>query len=189
MGPGRHLVTYPLRGGRLINFVAVEERAAWTAEGWTAPDDPANLRRAFAGWAEAAPLLAAVESCFLWGLFDHAPLARWVSGRLALLGDACHPMLPFLAQGATMALEDAWVLAEELDSDPRGLAAYEAARMARATRVQRAAARGGRLYHLRPGMRELAHLGLGAASALAPGLLAGRFDWLFGADVTRSGVV
>jgi salicylate hydroxylase len=187
MGPGRHLVTYPLRGGRLVNFVAVEERADWTAEGWMTPDDPENLRRAFAGWKDAEALLARVESCHLWGLFDHAPLARWVSGRLALLGDACHPMLPFLAQGATMALEDAWVLADALDQAPdpeRGLAAYAAARLPRVTRIQRAAARSGRLYHLRPGARELAHAGLAAASALAPGLLAGRFYWLFGEDVT-----
>ena len=80
-------------------------------------------------------LLAAVEDCFLWGLFDHAPLPRWTAGRLALLGDACHPMLPFLAQGATMALEDAWVLAAALDraADPgEGLAAYAAARLPRA---------------------------------------------------------
>ena len=152
MAPGRHLVTYPLRGGRVVNFVAVEERAAWTAEGWSIPDDPAALRRAFAGWDGAAgELLAAVTACHLWGLFDHAPLPAWTAGRLALLGDACHPMLPFLAQGATMALEDAWVLAAELAlaADPaRGLSAYEATRLPRATRVQRAAARNGR--HLPP---------------------------------------
>jgi salicylate hydroxylase len=190
MGPGRHLVTYPLRGGRLVNFVAVEERAAWTAEGWTTPDDPANLRRAFAGWGgAAAPLLDAVETTFLWGLFDHAPLPHWVRGRLVLLGDACHPMLPFLAQGAAMAIEDAWVLAAELDAAPdldRGLAAYAARRRPRTAAVQRASARSGRLYHLRPGLRAAAHLALAAASALAPDLLAGRLDWLYGADVTSA---
>jgi 2-polyprenyl-6-methoxyphenol hydroxylase-like FAD-dependent oxidoreductase len=188
MGPGRHLVTYPLRGGRLLNVVAVEERAAWTAEGWTTPDDPEHLRSAFSGWeGDAAAVLAELQDCFLWGLFDHAPLARWSAGRLALLGDACHPMLPFLAQGATMALEDAWVLAARLDlaADPvRGLMAYEADRLPRTTRVQRAAARNGRLYHLRAGRRAVAHLGLRTVSALAPGLLAGRLDWLFGTDVT-----
>ena len=188
MGPGRHLVTYPLRGRSLVNFVAVEERDAWTAEGWSHGDDPDSLRRAFAGWGGAAgALLAAVETCFLWGLFDHAPLPRWVDGRVALLGDACHPMLPFLAQGATMALEDAWVLADCLDlaDDPRaGLAAYEDARTGRATRVQRAAARSGRLYHLGPGAGAAAHAVLRGVSAVAPGLLAARFDWLFGRDVT-----
>ncbi len=188
MGAGRHLVTYPLRGRSLVNFVAIEERAAWTDESWTTPDDPTNLRRAFAGWDGAAgALLAAVDRCFLWGLFDHAPLPRWTDGRLALLGDACHPMLPFLAQGATMALEDAYVLAACLDRTPdpsAGLAAYEAARLARATRVQRAAARSGRLYHLGPALAAPAHAILRAASATAPSLLASRFDWLFGTDVT-----
>lgn len=192
MGPGRHLVSYPLRAGRLINLVAVEERAAWAEEGWTTPDDPAALRRAFAGWnGGVETLLARVEATHLWGLFDHPPLRAWVRGRVALLGDACHPMLPFLAQGATMALEDAWVLAAELDAAggaEAGLAAYQARRRARATRVQRAAARNGRLYHLAtPGLREAAHLGLATASALAPGLLLGRFEWLYGADVTAGG--
>ena len=190
MGPGRHLVSYPLRGGTLVNLVAVEERAAWTAEGWTTPADPDDLRRAFAGWGgTAGALLAGVEACFLWGLFDHAPLPAWTAGRLTLLGDACHPMLPFLAQGASMALEDAWVLAAELDraADPAaGLAAYAAARRPRATRVQRAAARNGRIFHLRPGLRGPAQAALAAASALAPGWLAGRFDWLYGGDVTAT---
>jgi salicylate hydroxylase len=188
MGPGRHLVTYPLRHGRLVNFVAIEERAAWTAEGWTARADPAELRRAFAGWRDAEPLLAAVDQTFLWGLFDHPPLPEWSRGRIALLGDAAHPMLPFLAQGATMAFEDAWVLAAELDTaaDPEaGLMAYEARRRPRATRAQRAAVRSGRVYHQRPGLGSAARLGMAAAAALAPGLLLGRFDWLFGADETR----
>ena len=190
MGPGRHLVSYPLRAGRLVNLVAIEERAAWAAEGWMEPGDPDALRRSFAGWGGAAALLGAVDRCFLWGLFDHPPLARWTEGRLALLGDACHPMLPFLAQGATMALEDAWVLAAALDRAPdpvAGLAAYAAARLPRATRVQRAAARSGRLYHLRPGLREPAHAGLRMIGAVAPALLLRRFDWLFGGDVTATG--
>jgi salicylate hydroxylase len=188
MGPGRHLVAYPLRQGRLWNFVAVEERADWAEEGWSAPADPAGLRAAFAGWAEPARrLLAAVEETFLWGLFVHPPLRSWTRGRIALLGDACHPMTPFLAQGACMALEDAWVLAEALDAaeDPQaGLKAYEARRIGRTTRVQRAAAGAGRVYHLRqPLIRRAAHLGLAAASRVAPGLLLGRFDWLYGVDV------
>jgi len=191
MGPGRHLVSYPLRGGSLVNLVAVEERGAWAEEGWSLRDDPASLRRAFAGWnGPAAELIAAVDECWLWGLFDHAPLGSWVDGRLALLGDACHPMLPFLAQGATMALEDAWVLADRLDraADPvLGLAAYQAVRLPRATLVQRAAARAGRLYHLRGGLRQPVQAALAVASRLAPELLARRFDWLYGHDVTATG--
>lgn len=192
MGPGRHLVAYPLRGGSVWNFVAVEERAAWAEEGWSRPADPAELRAAFAGWAPpVARLLAAVEETFLWGMFLHPPLPDWARGRVALLGDACHPMTPFLAQGAVMALEDAWVLADALAAAPdlpAGLAAYGARRRARATRVQAAAARNGRIYHLRPGpARTAAWLGLRTASRLAPERLLGRFDWLYGVDVTGGG--
>lgn len=196
MGPGRHLVSYPLRGRTLVNLVAIEERSAWAEEGWSAAGDPAALRRAFAGWGgEVEALLRAVDACWLWGLFDHAPLPAWVddgrvNGRLALLGDACHPMLPFLAQGATMALEDAWVLADCLDLAAdvgEGLVAYEAARLARTARVQRAAAGAGRIYHLGPGLRAPVQAGMRLVSAAAPGLFARRFDWLFGEDVTTTG--
>ena len=188
MGSGRHLVSYPLRRASCVNLVAIEQRELWAEEGWSIPDDPARLRRAFAGWGGAAgALIDAVEECWLWGLFDHAPLASWCTRRLALLGDACHPMLPFLAQGATMALEDAWVLADCLDlaEDPgAGLLAYSTARIARASRVQRAAARAGRVYHLGPPLRAPVQATLSAVSALAPALLTGRFDWLYGHDVT-----
>ncbi|MFO1142611.1 MAG: FAD-dependent monooxygenase [Amaricoccus sp.] len=189
LAPGRHTVSYPLRSGQLVNLVAIEERSAWQPEGWSITDDPANLRRAFAGWSgPSGALLAAVDQCFLWGLFDHPPLAAWTAGRIALLGDACHPMLPFLAQGATMALEDAWVLADALDrarTPEAGLAAYAARRIARATRVQRSAAGAGRLYHLRPGLAGAAHLGLRLAGPLGRALLTRRFDWLYGRDVTQ----
>ena len=145
-----------------------------------------------AGAARPAALLDAVEDCLLWGLFDHAPLPRWVDGRLALLGDACHPMLPFLAQGATMALEDAWVLADCLDlaDDPRGgLAAYEArAAGAGDAGAARGGAGSGRLYHLGPGLRgPVAGGARRRCRRVAPSLLAARFDWLFGDDVTATG--
>lgn len=190
MGPGRHLVTYPLRGGRLVNFVAVREQAEEMPEGWQAEADPAGLRAAFAGWHdEVAALLGAVEQTFLWGLYDHEPLAAWARGRVALIGDACHPMLPFLAQGASMALEDAWVLAAELDraeTPQQGLAAYAEQRRPRASRVQQAAARNGQLYHLdMPVLREATFFGLRLIGELAPTALLGRFDWIYAADVTK----
>ena len=192
MGQGRHLVTYPLRGGSVVNFVAVEERAAWVAEGWSATDDPARLRAAFRGWHPGVEaLLAAVTETFLWGLHDHAPLPDWNRGRVALLGDACHPMLPFLAQGAAMAIEDAWVLAACLDAAATvevGLGDYGRRRLPRATRVQVAAARNGRIYHLGAPARAPAHLALRLVSRVAPGALLGRFDWLYGADVTGARV-
>ncbi len=188
MGPGRHLVTYPLRGGSLRNIVAVEERRDWTEEGWSHPANPETLRAAFTGWCEPViALTTSVEECHLWGLFTHPELPLWQNGRVALLGDACHPMLPFLAQGAGMALEDAWVLADCLDHEaqPVALTAYEAKRKPRATRVQRASAANAGVYHFRvPVLRQGLHLGMRVVSGVMPERLLGRFDWVYGEDVT-----
>ena len=187
MGKGRHLVAYPLRGGSLINFVAVEERQGWAEEGWNIPDSAENLRAAFRGFAPSVQtLLGAVEETFLWGLFNHPELPHWTKGRIGLVGDACHPMLPFLAQGAVMGLEDAFVLAGALDTAgiEAGLQAYEQARKARATKVQQGAARNAWSYHLRtPVFRGAAHRLLGLVPS---GALLGQFDWLYGHDVTAT---
>ncbi|QPH53142.1 FAD-dependent oxidoreductase [Pontivivens ytuae] len=186
LGPDRHLVTYALRGGTLANVVAVARRADWRGEGWFEEDDPDTLRATFAGWNDAAEaLLARVEQTWLWGLFDHAPLPRWHLGRLVLLGDACHPMLPFLAQGATQAVEDAWVLADAVGAEGlNGLETYAARRIDRATRVQRAAVAQGRLDHLGGLVRPVVQLGMRTVGAVTPGFAARRFDWLYGHDVT-----
>ncbi|RRH76426.1 FAD-dependent monooxygenase [Falsigemmobacter faecalis] len=195
MGPGRHLVSYPLRGGTLRNIVAVEERRSWTEEGWSQPDDPAHLRAAFAGFSpKVQGWLSQVEACWLWGLFRHPVATRWGAvaegnplAGLALIGDAAHPTLPFLAQGANMALEDAWVLAEALsgtDSLAAALQLYQNRRMARVTRVVAAASANARNYHLRSPAREAAHLALRLASRFTPGLLVGRYDWIHAHDVT-----
>ena len=187
MGPGRHLVSYPLRGGALVNLVAVAERAEWAEEGWARPDTPDRLREAFADFGgPAAAMLRSVEEVTLWGLHLHPVAACWQRGGVALLGDAAHPTLPFLAQGANMALEDAWALAE---AAARGtgdwLAGYQTLRHPRVTRVIAAAEKNAWRYHLRPGpLRSIAHLGLRTVSRLAPGAMVGGFDWLYGYDVT-----
>ncbi|MFG6565997.1 FAD-dependent monooxygenase [Sulfitobacter sp. 1A13421] len=189
MGPGKHLVSYPLREGRMVNLVAVEERDDWAAEGWHHRDDPANLRRAFAGFgAEAAQMLKAVEEVTLWGLHHHPVAANWQAEGVALLGDAAHPTLPFLAQGANMALEDAWVLADCLTRYPRdaALTAYQAARIDRARRIVKTSEGNATRYHLRSGpIRFAAHTGLRIASTLAPGAMLRAFDWLYAHDVTK----
>lgn len=194
MGPGRHLVSYPLRGGTLRNIVAVEERSAWVEEGWSLKDDAMELRLAFErfgprvrGWLEQ------VEECWLWGLFRHPVARRWgwtapeaPARGLAMLGDAAHPTLPFLAQGANMALEDAWVLAQALeghDTLAAALAAYQSARAGRTARIVAAANANARNYHLRSPFREVAHLGLRTLSTIAPGQLLKRYDWIHGLDV------
>jgi len=186
MGKGRHFVAYPLRGGSLINFVAVEERENWAEEGWNTPDSPENLRNAFKGFAAPVQvLLAQVEETFLWGLFNHPVLPRWCDDRVGLVGDACHPMLPFLAQGASMGLEDAAVLAQVMDGKgiEKGLRTYETIRKPRTTRVQKGAARNAWSYHLRnPLVRGVAHKVLGMVTQNA---LLAQFDYLYGHDVTE----
>ena len=189
MGPGRHLVSYPLRGGRMINLVAVEERNDWVAEGWHHADNPANLRRAFVGFGgEAAQMIEAVEQVTLWGLHHHPVAANWHGEGVALLGDAAHPTLPFLAQGANMALEDAWIMADCLRRQPRdaALAAYQAKRITRARRIVKTSEGNAARYHMAPGpLRLAAHTGLRIASKLAPSVMLGAYDWLYGHDVTK----
>jgi salicylate hydroxylase len=188
LGPGCHLVTYPLRGGRLRNIVAVEERREWAAEGWALRDDPANLQAAFASFEGGVrEMLAGVEDVHLWGLFRHPVAPRWQDGRRAILGDAAHPTLPFLAQGANMGLEDAWVLAEELSRLPaaEALVRYQARRVPRVRRIVAAADANARAYHLRGLPRYAAHRLLRLADLVAPRLALSRFDWLYRHDVTR----
>lgn len=189
MGPGRHLVTYPLRGGRLINIVAVEQRDSWASEGWHHMDDPANLQAAFADWSPAIRrLLSVCENVHLWGLFAHPVAETWSQSGAAILGDAAHPTLPFLAQGANMAIEDAWVLAEEMDRHDDvqdAYATYYKRRYKRVKRIVNAATGNAKIYHLSsPPLRFLAHQGMSLAGRFAAAKVLGRYDWLYGHDVT-----
>ncbi|MGI9389971.1 MAG: FAD-dependent monooxygenase [Boseongicola sp.] len=188
LGPGRHLVSYPLPGG-LRNIVAVEERAAWADEGWSFTDHPSNLRAAFSGFSpRVRNWLGEVKECFLWGLFRHRVADRWASGHQALLGDAAHPTLPFLAQGANLALEDAWVLAEELSNLGLndGLVSYQNIRRGRAVRVVDAASANARNYHLRFPASTVAHTALRFINRFAPDAQLRKFDWLYRHDVTSA---
>ncbi|AXX98168.1 FAD-dependent monooxygenase [Profundibacter amoris] len=191
MGAGKHLVVYPLRDGKMLNIVAVQERDEWAAEGWNFRDDPANLRAVFADFRPGVQgLLERVEDVYLWGLFRHPVAENWHKGRVAILGDAAHPTLPFMAQGAVMALEDAWVLADALDKADTvetGLASYQTRRRPRAARVIDAASKNARNYHLSPGpLRFAAHTALRLGSTFAPSLAMKKFDWIYKHDVTRA---
>ncbi len=185
MGPRRHLVSYPLAGG-LRNIVAVEERPDWHDEGWSHEDDPANLRRAFAAFGGPVPgWLARIDRVHVWGLFRHQVAAVWQDGRRVVIGDAAHPTLPFMAQGAVMAIEDAWLLAAALDADAdqaRALLRFQALREGRVRRIVEAANANARNYHLTGAKRRAGHAVLRAANALAPGRLIGRFDWIYDYD-------
>lgn len=178
-GRGRHLVHYPVRGGREVNLVAVTAARDWREETWTAPGDPAELAAAFAGWASPVPeLLAAVGETWRWGLFDRPPRPRWSRGRATLLGDAAHPMPPFLAQGAAMAVEDAAVLAALLPgaAPEAALAAYERRRTRRTAQVQRWSWANARLFHL-SGLAARGVFGLGALTGAAGARLDALYGW------------
>ncbi|MDZ4087434.1 MAG: FAD-dependent monooxygenase [Tabrizicola sp.] len=193
MGPGRHLVSYPLRGGTLRNIVAVEERAKWAEESWTLRDDSMDLRLAFEGFSpRVRTWLDRVEDPWLWGLFRHTVAQTWVKpmgqGGVALLGDAAHPTLPFLAQGASMGLEDAWLLAQALathDTAAAAFAAYQSLRIPRTSRIVAAATANARAYHLSGLPRMLGHAGLRVLGRVSPGRMLSRFEWLYGHDVTQ----
>lgn len=190
MGPGRHVVSYPLRGGTLRNIVAVEERRAWTEEGWAQVGDPEAMRAAFAGFGpRVRGWLAQVDQCGLWGLFRHPVAPVWHRASngagVAIIGDAAHPTLPFLAQGAALGLEDAWTLAAAvMDGGLEALPAWQAARRPRAARVVDAATANARVYHMRAPWRGPAYAAMRAGAMLAPGAALRRFDWLYRHDVT-----
>ncbi|MDA7965025.1 FAD-dependent monooxygenase [Ruegeria sp.] len=184
MGPGRHVVTYPLRDQRLMNIVAIEERSDWQEEGWRREGDPTDLRARFADFGgPVRDYLAKVDQAHLWALFLRPVAQNWQNGRLALLGDAAHPTLPFMAQGACLALEDAWVLRRAFFEQPgiaSALAAYEAARRPRASRVVAAAGSNARNFHLRGPMRLAAQAALMAVGSR----LARKYEWIYSYDPT-----
>ena len=184
LSPGKHFVCYPVRGGTLVNFIGVVERPEWRIESWTEPGDPADLARDFEGWdAPVRTIIAAATDAWRWALFDRDPLPRWSFGGASLLGDAAHPMLPFLAQGAAMAIEDAEALARHLTSDAApdaGLKAYEAERRARTARVQAMSRRNAALFHLPTLAARAAFAAAGALDRLDPSGGMARLDWLYG---------
>jgi salicylate hydroxylase len=182
IGPLGHLVHYPVRAGAAVNIVAVA-RDPWQSAAWTTPASRDEVLARFPApqWAGGArDLLATAEFWQKWPLGDRAPARPWGRGPVTLVGDAAHPMLPFLAQGAAMAIEDAAVLAREfarLPNDPAGaLRQYEAARQPRTDRVQRAARRNDFNYHL--GF-PVARFRDAALRALGGERLIARYDWLY----------
>jgi salicylate hydroxylase len=181
LGPKAHLVHYPVRGGDALNLVAVTE-GGQEVQGWNQSSDAASVLSGFTRWCkESKSLLERVAAWRRWSLYRLPPLPYWSSGAVTLLGDAAHPVLPFLAQGAGLAIEDAVTLAENLAAEPNDPAAafhqYETSRRPRAARLQQQSRRFGWLYHLRGPARLARNFALqrrNEKTALA------RFDWLYG---------
>jgi len=186
LGPGRHFVHYWVAGGRSLNFVAVVPARDWRVESWSATGEVADALAEFAGWHPTVPaIIGAAERTHRWGLYDREPLTTWSVGRVTLLGDAAHAMLPFMAQGACQAIEDAAVLARCLaDAAPAtvadGLRRYEKIRQPRVWQVQRASRDNVVTYHLPDGDAQRARDARYAA-LMAESPWAAR-GWLFAYD-------
>lgn len=152
LGKGKHFLAFPVRAGALVNYVGFVPADEEMKESWSAPGDPAALRREFSGWdPRVEALLQKVEKTFRWALYDREPLPTWTRGRLTLLGDAAHPMLPHLGQGANQSIEDGMALATILArvdraAAPAALLAYERLRRERVATVQRGARENGMRY-------------------------------------------
>jgi salicylate hydroxylase len=152
LGTGKHFLVFPLRAGKLINYVGFVPADREMKESWSASGDPDQLRAEFAGWdPRIENLLARIKQTFRWALYDRDPLPTWTRGRLSLLGDAAHPMLPHLGQGANQAIEDGMALATILaradrTSVPAALRAYEKLRRERVAQVQLGARENGLRY-------------------------------------------
>jgi salicylate hydroxylase len=186
MGPNAHLVAYPVSGGRQVNVVAIVP-GTWNRPGWSAPGDEVELKGAFAAshWSgPARMMIGAVDSWRKWALFTVPDGGDWTSGAIALLGDAAHAMLPFAAQGAGMAIEDAAVLAKSLSEGPTetaaqiaaALARYARRRRARVARMQQAARSQGRIYHLGGPFALARDLTI---RALGPTRMLARQNWIY----------
>ena len=190
-GPGRHAVTYRLRAGTLANFVGIVERHDWQGESWTEEGSKDQALSDFAGWDPVVTnLIEKADTHYRWALFDRNPLTKWCDGAVTLLGDACHPMLPFQAQGAAQAIEDAFVLAAELDSGgpvPGSLIRYEWARKPRTSRIQAASRANMKTFHKRSLPGQAATYGpMWIAGRLLPSMVRSRLDWIYSHDVTAT---
>jgi salicylate hydroxylase len=187
VGPGAHVIHYPLRANKLVNFVAAVERTDWQVESWTERGTTEECLADLPGWNEDVhTLIRAIDVPYKWALMVRAPMARWSQGNITLLGDACHPTLPFLAQGAAMAIEDGYMLARALDEyrdDPTvALLHYEEARKDRTAKVVEGSNANAKRFH----NKELAH-SEGAAAYVnrewQEERVKERYEWLFTYDV------
>jgi len=191
IGPHASFVYYHMRGGELVNWVALVEEDSWQLESWSVEGDLADVKRIYEGWCPiVGDLISHAERCYKWALFDRDPLPEWVRGRVALLGDAAHPMMPYLAQGACMAIEDGYVLANELaksaDEPERALRAYESARLPRASRVQLMSRKVARVNQAPALSARIArNLRMAVQKMLNPAQHTYKIEWIYGFDVTR----
>jgi salicylate hydroxylase len=182
IGVGGHVVTYPLRRGEILNFVGVIERDDWRVESWTEPGTTEECLRDLAPWHDdVKTIIRNIDTPFKWALLKREPLDHFAEGRVCVLGDAAHPTLPFLAQGANMALEDAIVIARCLDmfdDVPEALRRYEQARLERTAAIVRGSSDNTKRFH-NPALGDAAGAAAYVDREFQPEKVAQRYDWLY----------
>jgi salicylate hydroxylase len=191
LGPRGHIVHYYVRGGALVNFVAITEADDWRQESWSATTDNVELLSTYAGWHPSLiALFSRAERVNKWALHDRDPLRRWTEGRITLLGDAAHPMLPYLAQGACMAIEDGYALARWLAAERdvgAALQGYEAMRLRRTARVQLGARARAKVNHLSSPLARLARdITYAWRRVFDREGTSYKIDWVYAYDVTAA---
>lgn len=189
IGPGGHIITYPIKDGQVLNIVALVENVTWTKETWTEAGTIEECVADFPGWHPyVQEMLRAVDVPYRWALVGRDPLAAWTKGRVSLLGDACHPTLPFLAQGAIMAIEDGYVLARclsELKGSPNEkLMQYEQLRHERTAKIVNGSAANTKRFH-NPVLADPIRAAEYVEREWEPENVRMRYDWLFEYDPTR----
>ena len=191
LGAGSHVVSYPLVYRGLVNFVFCRSEKTWEEKSWWCKSDNSELSEYFSSFNSINPIFKKVKSVTKWGMLGYESSNKWASGSMVLIGDASHPMLPFLAQGGNQALEDALALATFLSR----FSSYELSekiekfvqnRINRVSKVQKASRRNAWAYHIsNPALRSAAHLGLSFLSGSMPNYLLSRFDWLYGYELDK----
>jgi salicylate hydroxylase len=190
VGPGGHVVHYPLRAGKLMNFVGVIERGDWQVESWSTRGTSEECAGDFKGWNEDIHVLIAhAPSLFKWALMGRDPLDHWTMGHVTLLGDACHPTLPYLAQGAVMAIEDAVVLGRCMekyrDDLATALTRYEQARIDITRRKVLGASANTTRFHNRA-LADPAQAQAYVDREWSREAILQRYEWVFTDDVTTT---
>ena len=185
VGPGAHVITYPVRGGALMNVVGIIEREGWRSESWTERGTHTELLQDFGHWhADVCELMSAIEQPFKWALLGRAPQTGWAQGNICLLGDAAHPTLPFLAQGANMAIEDAAIMARCLALDEpteHALARFEKMRWQRTAYIVNRSRENAQRFH-NPQLSDPAKAVDYVSNEWEPEKVRRRYDWMFEYD-------